>query len=254
MRMTKVHKGALLLAATLALVLMAVLTCSSSPSTPSPTDNTTNPVADFVTAVEAVFPSCVIIEVVYGPQGAPTDPTAQAGAGSGWIVNSNGLIVTNNHVVDGAVSITITLSDGSKHNSTAVKTDFNQDLAVVKINAQNLTAAKIGDSSALKMGQPVAAVGNSLDMGLRVTSGVVSRLDVSITYSSDNLTLNHIIETDAVLNPGNSGGVLINASGEVVGITNASLEGPNTDVEGFDYAISINQAMPVINNLISQMP
>jgi serine protease Do len=253
MRMTKAHKGALLLAASLALVLMSVLTCSSSPSTPSPTDNTSNPVADFVTAVEAVYPSCVIIEVVYGPQGAPTDPTAQAGAGSGWIVNSNGLIVTNNHVVDGAVSITVTLSDGSKFGSTAVKTDPSQDMAVVKINAQNLPAAKVGDSSALKMGQPVAAVGNSLDLGLRVTGGLVSRLDVSITYQN-NLTLNHVIETDAVLNPGNSGGVLINTSGEVVGITNASLEGPTTDVDGFDYAISINQAMPVINNLISQIP
>ncbi len=183
----------------------------------------------------------------------PADPTARGAAGSGWVIGQNGLIVTNNHVIDGAQTITVTLNDGRKFTATAVKANSGHDLAVVKINAQNLPSASIGDSSALKMGQPVAAIGNSLDMGLRVTGGLVSRLDVSVTYQT-GLTINGCIETDTVINPGNSGGVLINTSGEVVGITNATLEGPSTDVEGFDYAIAISEAMPVINSLVSQMP
>jgi serine protease Do len=187
----------------------------------------------------------VIIEVDLGAQGGA--------AGSGWLFDANGHIVTNAHVVAGAQSITVTLNDGRKFTATGVQSNSGKDLAVVKINAQNLSAATVGDSSSVKVGQPVAAIGNSLDLGLRVTGGLVSRLDVSITYQN-NLTISGCIETDAVLNPGNSGGVLIDTSGEVIGTTNATLEGPTTDVEGFDYAISINEALPVIRDLVSKLP
>jgi serine protease Do len=102
------------------------------------------------------------------------------------------------------------------------------------------------------MGQPVAAIGNALNLGIRVTAGVVSQLNVPVSYSGVSLT--GLIETDASINPGNSGGVLINTSGEVVGIPSAGLEEANLDVENFGYAISINEALPVINNLIAQMP
>jgi serine protease Do len=110
--------------------------------------------------------------------------------------------------------------------------------------------ASIGDSSQLKEGQPVAAIGNALDLGVRVTAGVVSLLNVTITLST-NQTMNGLIETDAAINPGNSGGVLVTTSGEVVGITNAGLQGNN--VELFGYAIPINDAMPVINELMTQI-
>jgi S1-C subfamily serine protease len=237
----------LLLAAVLILMAISFLACGSSSSTTQNTNQNPSPqlVADFTTAVEKALPSVVIIEVDLGAQGGA--------AGTGWLFDANGHIVTNAHVIAGAQSITVTLNDGRKFTATGSQSNTDKDIAVVKINAQNLTAASIGDSSSVKMGQAVAAIGNSLDLGLRVTAGVASRLDVSITYQN-NLTINGCIETDAVLNPGNSGGVLIDTSGNVIGITNATLEGPNTDVEGFDYAISINEALPVINSLVSKLP
>ncbi len=227
----------------LLLALMFVTGCgSSSPASPT---NIASGAADFSTAVETVLPAVVVIEVDLGG--------GKGAAGTGWVVDSSGHIATNNHVIDGAVNILVTLNDGRQFTTTTAKGDASQDLAVIKIGASNLSVATAGDSSSLKVGQPVAAIGNSLDMGLRATGGIVSRLDVTVTYSGNNLTLHHLIETDAVLNPGNSGGVLIDESGKVVGITNASLEGPTTDVDGFDYAIPISQAMPVINTLASQL-
>jgi len=195
----------------------------------------------------------VAIEIEYGPQGAPGQPSARGAAGTGWVLDKNGLIVTNEHVVASARTITISLNDGRKFTATAVQTNPEKDLAVVKINAQNLPTAIIGDSSKLKLGQQVAAIGNALDLGIRVTTGVVSQLDVSISFQN-NQKFTGLIETDASINPGNSGGVLINISGEVVGITNAGLEDPNSDPEDFGYAISINEALPVLKQLASQVP
>jgi serine protease Do len=229
----------------MAVLVMAILIPLACSSTSAPTYTVTPP-ADFTAAVEKILPAVVTIEVDLG--------AGQIASGTGWIVDANGHIATNNHVIEGGLKTLVTLNDGRQFTATAVKGNTDQDLAVVKIDVQNLPAATIGDSSLLKMGQPVVAVGNSLDLGIRATAGIVSRLDVTVTYQQTNLTLYHNIETDAVLNPGNSGGVLINISGEVVGITNASLEGPNTDVDGFDYAIAINEAMPIINGLVSSMP
>jgi serine protease Do len=251
--------GALLLG--LIVVTALILTaCTAVPntSTPSPSSPATTPAlnsdtpADFVDAVQKVSPSVVEIEIAYGPQGAPGDPRTRAAAGTGWVIREDGLIVTNNHVVDSAQTITVILADGTRYTSTAVQTNAGKDLAVVKIAAQNLPVAVTGDSSQLKMAQPVAVIGNALNMGIRVTVGVVSQLNVPVNY--DSVSLNGLIETDASINPGNSGGVLINIQGEVVGIPSAGLEDPNLDVEDFGYAISINEALPVINNLIAQMP
>lgn len=212
---------------------------------------------DFVAAVNKVLPSVVIIEdeqTVQGPFGQTQ--TAQA-AGTGWVLNSNGVIVTNAHVVYNATNIKITLADGRVFPSVDAQSDINNDLAVIKIAANNLTPASIGDSANLQLGQMVAAVGNSLDMGVRVTGGLVSRLNNSATYSIDgqtNVTMDGLIETDATINPGNSGGVLIDISGNVMGITSSGLSGPTTDVTGFGYAININKAMPIINSLASKLP
>jgi S1-C subfamily serine protease len=228
--------------------LGAATTPVASPTSASDIDTT----EDFVNAVAKVMPSVVKVEITFGPQGAPGDPQAKGGAGTGWVIRQDGLIVTNNHVVDGAQTITVILPDGTKYTPTSVKTDAAKDLAVLRIAATNLPAVVTGDSSKLKLGQPVAALGNALNMGVRVTTGVVSQLNVPI--STGNEMLKGLIETDAAINPGNSGGVLINVSGEVIGIPNSKLEDPNLDVENFGYAININEAMPVINSLISQMP
>lgn len=253
-------KKSLVLAAMTMLALVTACGPTTAPSTSTtsaPTDNpasvaNTGSPTDFVAAVQKVIPSVVEIEVTYGPQGAPGDPTAKGGAGTGWVIKGDGLIVTNNHVIDGAQTITVILPDGAKHAATAVQANPGKDLAVIKIAAQNLPAVVTGDSSQLKIGQPVAAIGNALNLGIRVTAGVVSQLDVPANY--DNISLTGLVETDAAINPGNSGGVLITMLGEVVGIPNAGIQDPNIDVENFGYAISINEAVPVINSLISRMP
>jgi serine protease Do len=240
-----------LLTAGLIVALVLVTACTKAATQPS-SSASESLLTNFVNAVQKVLPSVVKVEVVYGPQGAPGDPSASAGAGSGWVIEKSGLIVTNNHVVAGAQTISIVMSDGTKYTPNAVQTNSGKDLAVLKIDAQNLTVVSTGDSSQLKLGQPVAALGNALNLGIRITTGVVSQLNVAANY--DSVSLAGLIETDSGIEPGNSGGVLINVLGEVVGITNAGLQDQNLDVENFGYAITINEAMPVINNLISQMP
>ena len=174
----------------------------------------------------------------------------QDGAGSGWIISADGLIVTNNHVVDGATSIMITFADGSSLpvDLKTVRTDSLTDLAVMKVDAIGLPAVKIGDSSKLREGDWVVAIGNSLGEGIRVTQGIVSRKNVSMQDENGN-TLEGLIETDATINPGNSGGPLLNLAGQVIGITNAKRV--QTGVEGVGYAISSNEASPIIQDLIN---
>jgi serine protease Do len=267
----EIFRKVLLVAAAIALLTVLMSCTSAAPrptspptsgetltSTPTPPPTLTAvPASDFISGASRVLPSIVVIEVTYGAGGIPGQPLAQGAAGTGWILNENGFVVTNDHVVADAKTITVTLADGRKFTSSAVRSEPQRDLAVIKINAQNLPVASVGDSSTLKVGQMVAAIGNSLDLGIRVTGGLVSRLGTSATYSitgQGDITLNGLIETDATINPGNSGGVLIDTSGEVIGIVNAGLEGPNTDIEGFGYAIAINDAVPIINQLVSQMP
>jgi len=170
-----------------------------------------------------------------------------SGAGSGWIIRQDGFIVTNNHVVAGAETITITLDDDRTFLAQTVRTDPLTDLAVLKIDAQNLPSASIGDSDRLMLGEQVAAIGNSLGLGISMKGGWVSRLGVSIPASGGQ-TLADLIETDAAINPGNSGGPLVNMAGEVIGITSAKIS--VVGVEGMGYAISINKAVPIINQLI----
>jgi len=202
--------------------------------TSPPPENNVPPLPDYIAVVAKVKPSVVAIK---------TD----TGAGSGWIIRQDGIIVTNNHVVAGAETITITLDDGSAFPAETVCTDPLTDLAVVKIDAQNLPAADIGDSSLLRVGEQVAAIGNSLGLGISMKGGWISRLGVSIPVSAGQ-TLDDLVETDAAINPGNSGGPLVNMAGEVIGITSAKIV--MVGVEGMGYAISIDTAIPVINQLI----
>jgi len=242
--------------------MVSLLGCTAAPAAPAVSTSAVVPVAstsssgsstDFVDAFRKVRPSIVTVTVQYGPQGAPSDPTATGGAGTGFVVGANGVIATNNHVVDGAQSVMVTLADGRQYPVTATQTDAAHDLAVIRIAAQGLPVAAIGDSSAVSAAQPVAAIGNALDLGVRITVGVISRLNVSVPFPN-GVVMNGLIETDAPINPGNSGGVLIDLSGNVLGVTNSGLADPQSDPENFGYAIPSNEAITIINGLMAKLP
>ncbi|MBI4303929.1 MAG: trypsin-like peptidase domain-containing protein [Chloroflexi bacterium] len=259
MRLSKMMKAKYVLASLVMLVVLSTgAGCSffgiSSPPTqpaptPTPVDTRTNTQpADFVSVIAKVRPSVVAITTefsvsIFGRR------FVQEGAGSGWIIDSNGLIVTNDHVVAGARTVTVTLEDGRTFPAVAIRTDPTADLAVIRINAQNLPALAIGDSSRLQVGEWVVAVGNALGLGISATKGIVSALGVSI--SSDGDTLAGLIQTDAAINPGNSGGPLVNLAGEVVGINSAKIA--QVGVEGMGYAIGIREAKPIIDRLSGQL-
>jgi serine protease Do len=175
----------------------------------------------------------------------------QTGAGSGIIISSDGYIVTNNHVVEGAQKVTVTLSDGSAFAATIVGSDAQTDLAVVKISANNLTYLHfLRDSlEQLSVLDPVVAVGNALALpgGPTWTTGVVSNLGRSIEEST-GVVLNDIIQTDAAINAGNSGGPLLDTAGQVVGINVAIA----SNAENIGFAISTDTAIPVVQNLITE--
>lgn len=168
------------------------------------------------------------------------------GAGSGWIMQSNGLIVTDDHVIAGATSIQVTTLNGKKYPATVVGQDAATDLAVLKIDASGLSALTIGDTSNLQAGDWVLAIGNPLGEGIIATEGIISRLSVNVPYSS-TMTYNDMIETTAAINPGNSGGPLINLSGQVIGIN--TLKVSAAGIEGMGYATNMGRAQPVIQRL-----
>jgi serine protease Do len=218
-----------------------------SPSLPPVDSNTPSPFPDFVSVIAEVRPSVVAITTEVPGYNIFGSSYTQQGAGSGWIIDKDGLIVTNNHVVEGAKSITVTLEDGRTFPAKSVHTDSVADLAVIKINAQNLPALRIGDSSKLNVGERVVAIGNSLGMGISATEGIVSAVGVSLSISPGE-TLSDLIQTDAAINPGNSGGPLVNLLGEVVGINSAKVA--QVGVEGMGYAISVKEATSIIDQLI----
>lgn len=168
------------------------------------------------------------------------------GAGSGVIITTDGYIVTNNHVIDGATKITVRLPDGTSHDAVLVGKDAQTDLAVLKIEVTGLTPAVLGTSGDLRVGDLAVAIGNPLgELGGTVTDGIISALEREITIDGENMTL---LQTNAAINPGNSGGGLFNASGELVGIVNAKSSG--TDVEGLGFAIPIDTAKVIVEQLI----
>ena len=170
-------------------------------------------------------------------------------AGSGWIFDSSGLIATNNHVIEGAFNITVTLEDGTVLPATVKGADALSDLAVLKVEQTGLVAARVGDSSKLQIGQEVMAIGNALGEGISATEGIVSRTGASLAVDTGQ-TLTDMIQTSAAINPGNSGGPLVNMSGEVIGITSAKLA--DLGVEGMGYAISTKTALPIIQELVQK--
>lgn len=173
----------------------------------------------------------------------------QQGAGSGIIIDANGYIVTNNHVIDGADKITVTLKSGESYNATLIGTDSETDVALIKIDATNLQPATLGDSSTLQVGETAVAIGNPLgQLGGTVTNGIVSALDRQITI--DGQTMN-LLQTNAAINPGNSGGGLFNGNGELIGmvVAKSSSAEDGTAVEGLGFAIPVNTVKEVAKQL-----
>lgn len=169
------------------------------------------------------------------------------GAGSGVIITSDGYIVTNNHVIANARTINVTLSDGTSYPATLVGKDAATDLAVVKIDATNLPMAVLGNSDGIQVGDTVVAIGNPLGrLGGSATNGIISALDREITIDNETMSL---LQTNAAVNPGNSGGGLFNSNGELIGIVNAKSSG--TNIEGLGFAIPVNDVKTVAEQLIN---
>ena len=207
---------------------------------------TTEQVADLVS------PSVVVItteQVVYSQWSWYGQNQVESGAGSGVIISSDGYILTCAHVVDGASSITVTIGD-KDYTATLVGEDTTSDIAVIKIDADGLTPATVGNSDGLKVGQSVMAVGNPLgELGGTVTGGMISALNRSVTIQgSSSVNTMSLIQMDASVSPGNSGGGLFNMNGELVGIVNA--KSSSSDAEGLGFAIPINDAIKVAQELL----
>ncbi|HEX9015084.1 MAG TPA: trypsin-like peptidase domain-containing protein [Chloroflexota bacterium] len=180
----------------------------------------------------------------------PNQP--QQGTGSGVIVDDQGRILTNNHVVDGATQLDVTLANGTTVTGKVLGTDPGNDLAVVKIDVDKsqLTVAPLGDSSALKVGQLAIAIGNPFGLQRTLTVGVISSLGRTYPTGSGGRSIRDMIQTDAAINPGNSGGPLINSRGEVIGI-NSSIESPVGANVGIGFAVPISTAKASLQDMIS---
>lgn len=220
---------------------------------------------DIAEIAERVGPAVVNIDVIRYVQSSPfafQDPLfnwffeqreefrrriPQKGAGSGFVVDKEGYILTNEHVIDGAEEIKVTLSDGREFKGKVIGSDVTTDMAIVKIDANDLPVAVLGDSDELRVGEIAIAIGNPYGLEKTVTMGVISAKGRNISAGSDSHEYTNLIQTDTAINPGNSGGPLLNTKGEVIGINTAIIP----YAQGIGFAIPVNVAKRNLNDLIT---
>ena len=203
---------------------------------------------DYTQLVEKVKDSVVEVYTEAVTYNAYFGNYVTEGAGSGVIISTDGYIVTNNHVINGASSIYVTLANGEKYNAELVATDVKSDLAVIKIDAKDLQAAVLGNSETIKVGQNAVAIGNPLGtLGGTVTAGIISGLSREVTIDRIPMTL---MQINVAISPGNSGGGLFNTNGELIGVVNAKSVSEN--VEGIGFSIPVDVVKDVATQLIQQ--
>lgn len=186
-----------------------------------------------------------------GGNGAYGQFFRQQGSGSGVIISEDGYIVTNNHVVEFADNIKVTLSDKQEYNAKKIGTDPSTDLAVIKIEGENFPTVKFADSDEVKVGEWVLAVGNPFDyLTSTVTAGIVSAIGRDINIIKEDKAIEEFIQTDAAINPGNSGGALVNTNGDLIGI-NTAIATPTGTYAGYSFAIPSNLAKGIITDIIA---
>jgi S1-C subfamily serine protease len=208
---------------------------------------------DFTALYAKARPSIVEITTGGSTSSDPFQPDQTQGLGSGVVLDADGHILTNYHVVRGFQTVTVTFEDGSSGSADVVGTDPGDDIALVKVDASasELHPATLGDSDAVKVGQVVAAIGNPFGLDGTFTTGVISGLDRTLTSSSDGRPIRGLLQTDAAVNPGNSGGALFNTAGEVIGI-NTAIENPGGNAfAGVAYAVPINTPKRFMTQLTS---
>jgi serine protease Do len=219
-------------------------------------ENTINSVVHVTTkVVKTTVQNDPFFEFFYGPgSGNREFKQYGSGSGSGVIVSSEGYIVTNNHVIDNASEIEVILNDNSKFSATVIGADPSTDIAILKINATGLKAIPLGNSDDIKVGEWVLAVGNPFNLTSTVTAGIVSAKARNINLLSDRTKQNVVpiesfIQTDAAVNPGNSGGALVNTQGELVGI-NTAIASQTGSYSGYSFAVPVNLVNKVMRDLI----
>lgn len=211
------------------------------------------PVVGEQMTVQQVVAKCVDSVVMVHTEAKTTGSWNQSyvtsGAGSGVIMSADGIIVTNHHVIDGADTIKVTLTDGTTFDATLIATDEPADIAVIKINPGDkiLTVAVAGKTADVQLGETVVVIGNPMGLGSTVTDGIVSALSREIVVNGIRMNL---MQTNAQINPGNSGGGLFNSYGQLIGIVNAKAS--DTEIEGIGFAIPIDYAISVANQLMEQ--
>jgi Do/DeqQ family serine protease len=233
-----------------------ISTITTGPDFVNASEKSLNAVVHVTTKVETTsFQRDIFSEFLYGPgSGGREFKQYGSGSGSGVIVSADGYIVTNNHVIEDAQEIEVTLNDNRKYTATIVGTDPSTDIAVLKIKEKKLVAISIGNSDNIRVGEWVLAVGNPFNLTSTVTAGIISAKSRNINILSERssstvVPIESFIQTDAAVNPGNSGGALVNTQGELVGI-NTAIASKTGSYSGYSFAVPVNLVKKVLADLI----